>query len=165
MRRARLDSVLWQAPEKNAATHAGLLGFPMWRKTCTTLYARLGAPGFAALVIFMLALGMGANLSTFSVADAILLRMLQVKDPASLYRTAHATGNTYDSGNATSYPLYREMQKRSSRLAELMAYQGAEPAPGSIGRSEQERLMHQRVSGNYFHVCAGSSRTNDLARR
>jgi putative ABC transport system permease protein len=33
-----------------------------------------------------------------------------------------------------------------------MAYQAAEPAPVSIGRSEQERLMQQRVSGNYFHV-------------
>jgi hypothetical protein len=44
------------------------------------------------------------------------------------------------------------MQRRSTRLAELSAYQAAELAPISIGRSEREQLMHQTVSGNYFEA-------------
>jgi hypothetical protein len=112
------------------------------------------APGFTGLVIFMLALGMGANLATFSVTDAILIRMLPVRDPASLFRTVRASGNAYDSGgDGGSYILYREMQKRTSRFAELMAYQAADPAVISIDRrAKPERLMQQTVSGNYFRV-------------
>ncbi len=111
------------------------------------------APGFTGLVIFILALGMGANLATFSVADALLLRMLPVRDPASLFRTVRADGNANDSrGDSGSYVLYRGMQKRTSQLAELMAYQAADLAVISIGRTEPERLMQQTVSGNYFRV-------------
>jgi predicted permease len=110
------------------------------------------APGFTALIIFMLALGMGANLATFSVTDAILLRMLPVRDPASLFRMVGVNGDAYGMGGGGSYILYREMQNRTSRFADLMAYQAAEPAAISIDRSEPERLMQQTVSGNYFRV-------------
>src|SRR6185437_6919533 len=111
------------------------------------------APGFTGLIMLMLALGMGANLATFSVTDAILLRMLPVKDPASLFRTVRASGNAYDSGgDGASYILYRKMQSRVGRLADLMAYQAAEPAAISIEATEPERLMQQTVSGNYFRV-------------
>ena len=98
------------------------------------------APGFTALIIFVLAIGMGASLATFSVTDAILLRMLPVRDPASLFRTAHWNGNAY------------EMQRRSSRLAELIAYRPAELALIRIGGAEPARLMQQMVSGNYFGI-------------
>jgi putative ABC transport system permease protein len=110
------------------------------------------ARGFAGLVVLMLALGIGANLAIFSVMDAILLRMLPVRDPASLFRTVGASGNPYGFGGGGSYPVYREMQKRTSRFADLMAYQAAEPAPIAIGNAESGRLMHQVVSGNYFEV-------------
>ena len=68
----------------------------------------LHARGFTALVISMLGLGIGANLAIFSVTDAILLRMLPVEDPASLFRTVNANGNAYDLGGDVSYPDYRK---------------------------------------------------------
>jgi hypothetical protein len=43
------------------------------------------APGFAGFVTAILALGIAANLCTFSFIDAIMLRMLPVKDPGSLF--------------------------------------------------------------------------------
>jgi hypothetical protein len=111
------------------------------------------APRFTVIVILMLALGMGANLATFSVADAILLRMLPVRDPASLFRMVRASGNADDSGgDGGSYTVYLEMQKRTSRLAELLAYQPADTPVISIDSREPERLTQQTVSGNYFHV-------------
>lgn len=112
----------------------------------------LHARGFTALIISMLGLGIGANLAIFSVTDAILLRMLPVEDPASLFRTVNASGNPYDLGGGVSYPVYRKMQKRAEGLADLMAYQGAAPTSISIDKSEPERLMQQTISGNYFEV-------------
>lgn len=110
------------------------------------------ARDFTALIISMLGLGIGANLAIYSVTDAILLRMLPVRDPASLFRTVNASGNSYDPGGGASYPVYRKMQKRAERLADLMAYQAAAPVSISINNSEPERLMQQTVSGNYFEV-------------
>lgn len=81
----------------------------------------LHARGFTALIISMLGLGIGANLAIFSVTDAILLRMLPVRDPASLFRTVNASGNSYDLGGGASYPVYQKMQKRAEGLADLMA--------------------------------------------
>lgn len=110
------------------------------------------APGFTVLIVFMLALGMGATLAIFSVTDAILLRMLPVKDPASLFRMVGANGDAYGMGGGGSYKLYVEMQKRTRPFAELIAYQAAEPDSIAIGRDEPERLLQQMVSGNYFDV-------------
>ena len=42
------------------------------------------SPGFAAVVILSLALGIGANTAIFSAIDAVMLRMLPVKDPKQL---------------------------------------------------------------------------------
>src|SRR5438270_13448837 len=42
------------------------------------------APGFAAVVVISLALGIGANTAIFSAIDAVMLRMLPVEDPQQL---------------------------------------------------------------------------------
>ncbi len=110
------------------------------------------SPGFTCFVIFILALGMGANLATFGVMDAILLRMLPVKDPGSLFRTVNASGNSYDSGGGSSYPLFLHMKTRTNALADLTAYRTGQHASVQIGKSEPEGLTQQTVSGNYFEV-------------
>ena len=44
------------------------------------------APGFAATVIFTIALGIGANTAIFTLVHSILVRSLPVANPATLYR-------------------------------------------------------------------------------
>jgi MacB-like periplasmic core domain len=110
------------------------------------------APGFTGLVVLMLALGIGANVATFSVMDAILLRLLPVKEPGSLFRTVGANGKAYDLRGGGSYKVIQLMRDRTRSLADLMAYEAAEQHPISIGHSGSERLMQQTVSGNYFKV-------------
>jgi predicted permease len=120
------------------------------------------SPGFTGFVIVILALGMGANLSTFSVTDAILLRLLPVKDPGSLFRTVNASGNAYDAGGGSSYPLFLKMQRQTSAFSDLMAYQTGDLASVSIGQSAPERLMQQTVSGNYFDLLGVQAETGRM---
>ncbi|HEY2169172.1 MAG TPA: hypothetical protein VGJ30_06065, partial [Candidatus Angelobacter sp.] len=44
----------------------------------------LRAPGFAAVVVISLALGIGVNTAIFSAIDAVMLRMLPVEEPQQL---------------------------------------------------------------------------------
>src|SRR5918996_1689077 len=53
----------------------------------------LKTPGFSAIVILTLALGIGANTAIFSVVHAVLLRPFAYDDPESLLRVRHGTSH------------------------------------------------------------------------
>src|SRR5437899_10191778 len=73
-------------------------------------------PGFTAVVILSLALGIGANTAIFTLLDQVLLRLLPVKNPEQLALLT-ARGNHYGSnrgGNALSYPMYQDYRDHNS---------------------------------------------------
>ena len=110
-------------------------------------------PGFSSVVILMLALGIGANVATFSVMDAILLKMLPVKNPAALFRTVRSTGAGEDAAGAgSSYKVFQLMHEREGGLADLMAYQPADEETVFVNGATEQRHARQIVSGNYFEV-------------
>ncbi len=109
-------------------------------------------PGFSVLAILMLALGIGANVATFSVMDAILLKMLPVKDPASLFRTVRVTGSGESSGVGSSYKVFQLMHEREGSFADLMAYQSANEETVTVNGAKEQRHVRQIISGNYFEV-------------
>jgi hypothetical protein len=118
-----------------------------WQDLRYGLRMLLKNPGFTAVAILTLALGIGANTAIFSLLDKALIRPLPVGQPHQLVTFVE------DAGGAPaifSYPLYTELRDRNDVLSGVVAY---EQRPFSISDGNAtERVIGQIVSGNYFAV-------------
>jgi putative ABC transport system permease protein len=108
-------------------------------------------PGFSAVVVLVLALGIGANVTMFGVIDRLLLRApALVTDPEHV--VSLAMGRTIDGGDREqrilSYPIYRDMRSASRAFEHVAAYSPDDMAFGR-GRDARE-LRGMRVTANYF---------------
>src|SRR5947207_8307054 len=107
----------------------------------------LKRPGYTAIALTTLALGIGANTAIFSLISTVLLRPLPVPHPEQLvevYGTLHR-GADY---TIQSYLNYKDYRDRNNVFAVLLAYRFAPMSLSHDGRNE--RAWGYLVSGNYF---------------
>jgi predicted permease len=117
------------------------------------------APGFAAIAILTLALGIGANTAIFSLMNAVMLRELPVNQPNHLvlFGDAHQGGSDDALANTRifSYPFYREMRAKSQSFSEVSAVLSLtfDGIHGAVGKDVNlEPMNAQLVSGTYFSM-------------
>ena len=118
------------------------------------------SPGFTAVVVLMLALGIGANTAVFSVMNSILMQLLPVDRPQGLFYVRMAngeanpsgSGNTGDSNTSFSEVVFEALRQRSDIFEDLIAY-----VPLSFNGSVAvrhgefpENAAGEEVSGNFF---------------
>ena len=120
------------------------------------------SPGFMAVVVLTLALGIGANTAIFTLIDAVMLKSLPVANPEQLYRLGDNNDCCFRVGIPTggsfvlySYPLYQQLRDHSPEFSELAALQPAlGPRSLAVRRSgatePAEPMNYEYVSGNYF---------------
>jgi len=116
-------------------------------------------PGFTAVVVSTLALGLGANIAIFSLIDALILRSLPVERPEELYRLGDDTDCCVNSGlqdnfSLFSYRLFEHLRANAPEFSELAGFQ-ANTSPIGLrrsGASVSESLPGEFVTGNYFSM-------------
>ena len=117
------------------------------------------SPGFTAVAVITLALGIGANTAIFSVVNALLLKLLPVTDAQHLVIVGDPTRVSSRFGGSPrvdifSYPLYKELRDRNSVFTGLAAGatdDSTQITADQVGSSE-EKITVRMVSGNYFSV-------------
>src|SRR5437867_6512711 len=110
------------------------------------------SPLFAAVAIFSLALGIGANTAIFTLIDQIVLRRLPVKDPESLvmlFQQGAHNGNNMGS-RMHSYPIYQDYQQKAQPLAEVLCRRLISTSLSVDNQTE--RVDAEMVSGNFFSM-------------
>lgn len=106
------------------------------------------SPGFAAIAVLTLALGIGANTALFSVVNGVLLNPLPYPHPDQLVALYSRTSTFAES--SISYPNFLDWQRNNHSFAALAAYRGDSYTLAGVG--ETERLRGEMVTGNFFQV-------------
>ena len=107
------------------------------------------SPGFTAVAIATLALGIGVNSTIFSIVNTVLLRPLPVERPYELVDVyGHATNSS--SHDASSWLDYLDMREQSETLSGLVAWSNFFANVALEGRSEL--VVGEIVSDNFFDV-------------
>ncbi len=115
------------------------------------------APGFVAVCVVTLALGVGANTAVFSVMHAILLKSLPVQDPSRVYyvRTSGVPDKAHQTGAGMevsfSYPTFEALRQEKKAFRDVMLYVPIEGDKMAVRYGpEPEQAVGDMVSGNFF---------------
>jgi putative ABC transport system permease protein len=108
------------------------------------------SPGFAAVAILTLALGIGANTAIFSVVNTVLLQPLSYPNPDRLVELEL----TSPDGNSdiTSIPKFNVWREQTQVFDSVAAYDPSGPGINVTGGERPEQLKGVRVSVDYFRV-------------
>jgi putative ABC transport system permease protein len=107
-------------------------------------------PGFAALAILTLAIGIGANTSIFSVTNALLLRQLAYRDPSRLVLLNALRPSENIRQGPLTWVRFQQVRDRNRSFDGIAAL-----TPDSFnltGRGDPEQVAAARVSWNFFSI-------------
>jgi putative ABC transport system permease protein len=110
------------------------------------------APGFAAVAIFTLALGIGATTAVFSVVQTVLLRPLPFEDQERLTVLWESAKKRNFGLIELSYPNFLDWQRQNKVFEDLAALTSSNAGMNLTGVGEPVQLEASPVSGNFFRT-------------
>jgi len=143
----------------------------LWQDIRYGLRMLRNSPGFAAVAVLTLALGIGANTAIFSLIDAVMLRSLPVEKPSELVVLRWSArkapringymssgdcpsnlrfGAANPSGCSFSEPMFREI-RNTNQFSGVAAFANAGPL-ALTGNGPASMISGQLVSGDFFNT-------------
>ncbi|MDQ2919595.1 MAG: ABC transporter permease, partial [Verrucomicrobiota bacterium] len=107
-------------------------------------------PGFAAVVVLTLALGIGANTAIFSVVHGVLMRPLPYRAPEQLVILNQAAPKIGDQSFGFSVPDFSDFRERARAFSGMSEYHSMWFI--LLGRPDPERVQTAVVSDNFFDL-------------
>ncbi|MEX2526689.1 MAG: ABC transporter permease [Gemmatimonadota bacterium] len=121
----------------------------LFRDLKYTLRGLRRSPGFTAVAVLTIALGIGVNSTIFSLVNAVVLRPLPVERPHELV-DIYAQTTTSSDHSSISYPNFVSHREATKTLSGLMAFTNFFGSMSLDGRSEL--VVGELVSEEYFQV-------------
>src|SRR5262245_39336619 len=129
--------------------------YSILRDTRHALRRVVSAPGFAAIAMLTLALGIGANIAIFTVVHAVLIRPLPFPDPDRLVRIAADARATNGRNIGISQPELDDLANRAGIFDGVTAIW---PVSASfLGGARPERIEVLATSANYFQLLSANA--------
>jgi predicted permease len=120
----------------------------LWKDLLFAVRVLRKSPGFTAVVVFSLALGIGANTAIYSIVNAYLLRPMPVDHPERLLAVYISVPNGGANVEGFSYPQWKDFEKQDTGLSDIM---GSSGLPLSMTDGEKPELIWGEIAtGNYF---------------
>jgi predicted permease len=105
------------------------------------------SPGFSAVAILSLGLGVGVNAAMFSVVDSLLFRPLPVTSPDALVDVFTTSGDG-DEYATSSYPDFLDLKAQNTVFTDMIGYS---PMMAPLGLGDRSRIaLGQLVTANHF---------------
>src|SRR5262245_60324842 len=105
-------------------------------------------PGFTAVAIITMALGLGANTALFSVVNGVMLKSMPFKDPDRLV-FVQETGPKFPAPGISASTLNYRDWKEQSKSFEMMS--ARQPFTGNLTSSDRpEKIQGEKVTWDYF---------------
>jgi len=121
-----------------------------WQDVKYSLRTLRKNPGFTAVAVLTLALGIGANTTIFSVVDAVLLRALPYKSPEQLVTVWGKFDKVGVDKNWISEPEWWDLQDTGRAFSEMAISSLNSGANVVAGGGEPVRVSARRSSHNLF---------------
>jgi putative ABC transport system permease protein len=110
-------------------------------------------PGFTAVVVTTLAIGIGANTAIFSVVNTVLLRPLPYVEPDRLVMVWGTDARLGNDQTRVSYPDYRDWRDGATSFDDIAALWSFPNGDVNLtGGVEPERVPVARVTSGFFEI-------------
>jgi predicted permease len=131
----------------------------LWQDIRYGMRQLLRNPGFSAVALLTLALGIGANTAIFTLVHAVMLKQLPIAHPQTLYRVGEGEyyccewGGLEGSWGTFDYPFYKHVRDTNPFFEQIAAFSGNTPT-FNLRRANSPQAAQatngEYVSGNYF---------------
>ena len=139
-------------PIPAGANSSGNILADLWKDLRYGMRTLLKSPGFTAVVVLTLALGIGANTTVFTVINTLLLNPLPVTKPAELVSVSTVDSRRSPRAGRVlgiSYANFEDLRQKNQVFTELAAYTPIVALTWSNGAAG-ERVFAELVTANYF---------------